>query len=402
MKPLNVEQRWSIAAGTWPVAWQSGNQDAAEPQLDPVRPLRLLIVEDSADDAEIILLGLRRAGVNFESTLAADATEFMQALAAAPDVIVCDYRMPSFGAIEALRLLAEHAPEIPLIVVSRYVGEDTAVGALHLGAVDYLLKDRLARLPQALARAVALARLSREQAQAKLELEQVNRGLSVLSARLLSIQDEERARIARELHDQLGHTLTAAKFQLKSLVRTAAAIGAGDAFDSTLTLLDLAMSEVRNLSTSLFPPQLKLIGLGVAIEALVRQWRSVYDGGIEVSIPDPLPPLGDTLLIAAYRIVQEAMTNAIRHASARRIVVAVAVERSAAQDAGALRLSIRDDGRGFDVEQALRACADGRSIGLTSLQQRAELVGGTVEFVSRRGFGCLLHARLPLLRIPAP
>src|SRR5213594_1090574 len=117
--------------------------------------LRVLIVEDSAADTELILRSLRAGGFTplYERVETAEAMR--QALARQPwDVVLSDYSMPHFDAPAALALLQEHAVDVPFIVVSGSVGEDTAVAVMRAGATDYLMKDRLQRLAPAVGRAV--------------------------------------------------------------------------------------------------------------------------------------------------------------------------------------------------------------------------------------------------------
>ena len=124
----------------------------------------LLIVEDSADDAELMLYALRDATFQFTSIRVETETEYDAALAATlPDVILCDYQLPRFSTDRALQILNQRQLDIPFIVVSHHIGEDAAVTAMHNGASDYLLKNRLGRLPKAIDAAIE-RRISRQQA----------------------------------------------------------------------------------------------------------------------------------------------------------------------------------------------------------------------------------------------
>jgi signal transduction histidine kinase len=122
--------------------------------------LRLLIVEDRADDAELLLAELRRAGYEPEWTLVDTPEGFVAGLAGPPDIIVCDYSLPAMTALDALQILKDLHADIPLIVVSGVMDEDTCVNSLRLGAVDYLLKDRMVRLGPAIEHALSAQRLA--------------------------------------------------------------------------------------------------------------------------------------------------------------------------------------------------------------------------------------------------
>jgi hypothetical protein len=136
------------------------------------QPLRVLILEDSDSDAELVIDHLKQAGFELAWDRVEDEVEFVAALDPDLDVILADFNMPLFGATRALELLKERDLGVPLIVVSGSIGEETAVQVLHSGAADYLLKDRLARLGQAVQRVVTERRLQVEKGRAEAALEE--------------------------------------------------------------------------------------------------------------------------------------------------------------------------------------------------------------------------------------
>jgi CheY-like chemotaxis protein len=116
------------------------------------RPLQILIVEDNVNDANLLVRELRRSGFQFEWQRVDTETEYLAKLNSGLDLILSDYEMPQFNGLRALQLLKEHsALEIPFIIVSGTIGEEKAVVAVQQGAADYLLKDRITRLPAAVA-----------------------------------------------------------------------------------------------------------------------------------------------------------------------------------------------------------------------------------------------------------
>lgn len=117
-------------------------------------PIRVLILEDSAADAELMLRELRKAGLDPTYEVVDTAEEFAARLTPELDLILCDHALPQFGSRQALQLLRSHDLDIPFIIVSGKIGEDVAVEAMRSGAQDYLLKDRLARLGQAAVQAI--------------------------------------------------------------------------------------------------------------------------------------------------------------------------------------------------------------------------------------------------------
>lgn len=122
-------------------------------------PIKLLLVEDSQDDAHLVLAELRRAGFAPEWKRVETEPEYLAELTNLPDIILSDYSMPQFSGLRAVKLLKESGLDIPFILISGTVGEDLAVEAMRFGASDYLLKDRIARLGSALEQALEQKRL---------------------------------------------------------------------------------------------------------------------------------------------------------------------------------------------------------------------------------------------------
>jgi two-component system cell cycle sensor histidine kinase/response regulator CckA len=144
---------------------RSSIDDRVSGPLAPVTPLRVLLVEDCAADAELILDALRRAGIDPQCETVETEREYLAHLSSDLDVILADYSLPGFDGLRALELARELRPDVPFIIVSGTMGEDNAVAAMKKGASDYLLKDRLARLGQA----VCLARERKAHEAAALE-----------------------------------------------------------------------------------------------------------------------------------------------------------------------------------------------------------------------------------------
>ena len=133
--------------------------------------LHVLLVEDSPTDAELVLAALRRSGHALATSVRVDTREeFLRELAQSPDIVLCDYNMPNFSAIEAVRLVKQHAVDLPVIIISGSIGEETAVELMKLGADDYLLKDRLGRLGAAIEHALTQKKLRAQARRAEEEL----------------------------------------------------------------------------------------------------------------------------------------------------------------------------------------------------------------------------------------
>lgn len=144
---------------------------------DAPAALRFVLLEDDPNDAELIELELARNGVNVDWAHVASKQDFLAALGSAtggtaPDLVLADYTLPGFDGLAALRIVLERCPDVPFIFVSGSLGEERAIEALKSGATDYVLKDRLQRLPAVVTRALTEARERRERRQAEVALEE--------------------------------------------------------------------------------------------------------------------------------------------------------------------------------------------------------------------------------------
>src|SRR6202011_3785911 len=159
------------------------------------RPLRLLILEDRPEDADLALHQLRRAGFDPSWRRVEDEAGFRSNLDPELDLIIADYHQPNYDALRALKLLQEVGLQIPFVIVSGAIGEDLAVAAVRLGASDYVLKDRLARLGTAVKNAIEQGELRRRQrvAQAALEHHALHDGLTDLPNRLMLREELQKA-----------------------------------------------------------------------------------------------------------------------------------------------------------------------------------------------------------------
>ena len=212
-----------------------------------------------------------------------------------------------------------------------------------------------------------------------------------LSARLIEAQEEERRRIARELHDGIGQSLAGIKYLLEVGI-TRAKLGEEPTalMQALVPPIQDAVRELRGIMMALRPALLDEIGLIAAIRWLAGEFGAKCAGirfGLRIEVEEPDIPI--SLRAAVFRILQEALTNATRHGKGDRVLV------SLEKADGALALAIEDNGRGFDPD-ALRPGEGGRGFGIGVMQERAALSGGTVEVESRKGKGTTVRARWPL------
>ncbi|MEW6490272.1 MAG: PAS domain S-box protein [Thermodesulfobacteriota bacterium] len=213
--------------------------------------------------------------------------------------------------------------------------------------------------------------------------------LQLLSAELLTAQERERERVARELHDGIGQTLSAVKFQIETAC-------AGDSekrelMESVVARLKGAVDEVRRIGMALRPSILDDLGLLATVGWFCREFRQTYPGfALEPQLSLKEEDVPEPLKIVIFRVLQEALNNVAKHSHAARVRVCLA------READALVLEVADDGVGFDVEAALALRSTRRSLGLDSMRERTQLSGGSFWIDSEAGLGTTVKASWPV------
>ncbi len=354
-------------------------------------PLRAIIVEDTPDDVALLLRALRRAGYAPEYQRVQTADELDAALHAGRwDVVLSDYTLPDFSGLMALHQVAAFDPDMPFIIVSGNIGEDVAVAAMKAGAHDYLIKGNLTRLGAAIERELREAGVRRARRRDEQALLHARLRLQALSNRMLEMQEAERRHIARELHDEIGQSLTAIKLNLEALTRRIGDERVRGLAAEIAGVAGQVLDQVRRLSLDLRPPQLDDLGLRAALQWLVKRHTRDDGPAIELVAPDDLPRLGGQAETACFRVAQEALTNVLRHAGATSVRIELKNED------GQFCLDVHDDGRGFDLAAARARALEGASLGLVGMNERVALAGGEIRLASRSGTGTHVRACFPL------
>jgi len=216
--------------------------------------------------------------------------------------------------------------------------------------------------------------------------------LQMFSRHLIEAQEEERRRIARELHDQIGQVLTAVKMNLHTVQRVCNASEAGSYIWDNIDAVDEALRMVRDLSVDLRPPILDDLGLVTALRWYVDRYRIRTGLEVEVNIEleDQNERFPRELETTFFRIAQESLTNIVRHARATQISLHFA------KDGNALLLSLKDNGVGFDPNTLRRRVPRVATLGLISMQERAHAAGGSIEIQSAVSKGTEVRFRLPV------
>ena len=362
-------------------------------------PLRVLIVDDSAPDAGLLLHQLRRDGFTPTWQRVDNAPDLRSALTDREwDVVLCDFSMPGFSGPEALQLVRASGKDIPFILVTGTIGEEAAVGMMKAGAQDFLLKDHASRLGPAIRRELREAQGRRQQradAQARIDsqrkLEAANRHLRQLSGKIMQVQERERELLSRGLHDDVGQALTGLQLQLEALRRRSSSPADLKSIDDSVQIVGQVLAQVRDLSLDLRPPQLDILGLAAALRWYAERKVSAVPGLALQFTAQSLPPLHVDTETSCFRIVQEAMTNVLRHAQATEVALDIT------HDGGQLCIAITDNGRGFDVRGTYERALRGESLGVLNMQERAGMVGGRVEVESAPG-RTQIQVRMPVTR----
>jgi two-component system, NarL family, sensor histidine kinase UhpB len=225
------------------------------------------------------------------------------------------------------------------------------------------------------------------------QLRESREQLRALTAKLQSIREEEKTRIARDLHDELGQPLTALTMQLQAITSRIETIGpvpeVQPLLDPVVAASKLAaetVTRVQRIALELRPSPLDVVGLALALEAEAQQFQARSGVACEVRLPRSLPALSPDVATALYRIAQEALTNVIRHADAKHVLLRVEV----APDR--ITLQVEDDGRGFDPAVVRSPAA----LGLLGMTERARSLGGDVTFGPGATRGTVVSVSIPL------
>ncbi|MFD0667283.1 histidine kinase [Ramlibacter sp. MAHUQ-53] len=346
------------------------------------RTTRLLCVDDNADDIELLQLALERAAPARAWLVqrVEEAEAFAAALEQPVDLVLCDYHLPRFSPVAALKMLQARDDPPPLVVVTRAIGEQAAVDLLRQGAQDYVTKDRLATLPQVIDRVLEARARAREQARLAAELATAHARLREMSARLVAAQEDERARLARELHDSLGQAMAGMMLHLHAARQLKDADKANAHTDIALSMAQGVVDQLKTLSFALRPAQLNLLGLATTVETAVQElagpagipWSVSTRGAQDGDLGDRAP--------LAVRVVREAVRQAVSGSGARQLRVRL-------RFLPGHRLAVAVSTCGGHAP----AAASGE---LQALQERCELAGGSLRMRGCDGNGATVRAML--------
>ncbi|HUN91721.1 MAG TPA: response regulator [Burkholderiaceae bacterium] len=348
--------------------------------------ISLLVVEDSDLDYELLVALLARDGVRVRAQRVEDEEGMRAALRRGRiDAVVTDHNLPRFDSRLALKVAKEFDADLPVIVVSGEMSEELAVAALHAGADDFILKSRMFRLGPALSRSLVAADDRRSRHRAAAALAESESRLHQLTQHLEAVREDERRRIVREIHDEIGTALTAMKFELVRLEKhLRERHGDTGTVRGALDLLAQVVAASHRIQHNLRPPVLDA-GLVAALQWLVGSFDRRGGIGMRFESNRDEVAIAPERAAAIYRVAQESLNNVVKHAQANH--VAVQLFASAAEVA----LEVADDGVGFDP----RMLDATPGFGLRGLIERARGLGGWAEVNSAPGRGTSIMFAIP-------
>jgi signal transduction histidine kinase len=354
-------------------------------------PINILLVEDNADD--VLLLKRILAAEAELAFILNHQSSLPQALAALDgnsfDIILLDLSLPGSSGLETFTCVHARCAEIPIIVLTGLSDEELATLAVRLGAQDYLVKGRIN--PSLIVRAIRYA-IERKRAEEKMITYQ--KQLRSLASQLALAEERERRRIATELHDHIGQNLAIAKIKLGLLKESAA--GLAGPLKEIQTMIEQAIGYTRSLTFELSPPLLYEFGFEAAVEWLSERIHEQYNIRVEFN-NDPSPkPLSDDVRVLLFQAVRELLNNVVKHAKTSQAFLTVD------KDAHDIRITVEDDGRGFNVAQAFPTTARPNGFGLFNIRERLNQFGGKMKIDSQPDRGTRITLTAPLKQEPNP
>lgn len=350
----------------------------------PLVKLRVLHLEDNDEDHALVSIHLRRGGINADILRVENEADLVEALAQDWDLILSDYNLPGYSGLAALDKVRSMGKLVPFILVSGEIGEDIAVQAMRNGANDYLLKSNLARLAPAALLAIEANRTRIAKQRADLALSRSRQQLRELAQHLQTSIEQERAAIAREIHDDVGGALTAVKFDLAWIARHAGSPEIAERVQQALESVGHAHEASQRIMHNLRPAILEQ-GLVAALQWMTDRFGKRTGLNVAFRTSHETLQLAPGVPLVAYRFAQEALTNVSKHAQAGKVTVDVT------QAGGVLSIEVTDNGKGLSAEDLAKA----RSFGIRGLHERAETVGGWVD-ISSNPDGTTLILSVPL------
>jgi len=340
--------------------------------------LKILHLEDVGIDAELTRRVITKSKIEAEIRVVDNKEAYVEAMIKfAPDVILSDHTLPSFSSKEALHIFLQSGLKIPFILVTATISEEYAVSVIKAGADDYILKDHLERLPEAILNA-----LDKIDKQIKLE-KQKELTINEKTNAVLIAQETERSQMGNELLENINQILAASNLYIDCAISEE---------DKRLVFMQnskkyilMAINEIKKISQLIMPPTLNERGLIESID----NWIAFKRQDIEMNVRTNWGNFDDQLVseklqLTIYRIIQEQLNNTLKYSKARNVYL------SLVQTKNSLELMVKDDGVGFDTSKIKNG------VGLKNIHTRVEIHNGTIILETAPGKGCMLIVAFPL------
>lgn len=341
----------------------------------------VLIVDDDPTARETLVAMLE--GEHYDLQAAKDGIQALQMLEQIqPDLILLDVMMPGMDGYEVCRRIRStpQLAEVPIILLTALDDRASLVRGIESGADDFLSKPADRR--ELTARVRTITRLNRYRT-----LMEQRENIRHMAERAVAAQEEERQRISRELHDDLGQELTTHLLALRNLQEDLS-LPVETMFQRLQSLHDQSyeiLVKIRRLARDLRPPVLDALGLKVAMQTYCTEFTRRTHLPVIFEADTSLPEFPDIYSITLYRVLQEALTNTIKHAQASQVWVDLSLEDDM------VNLTVQDNGIGFSEEKPRS-----NGIGLTGLRERITIAGGMLNINSTLKHGTILSAQFPL------
>lgn len=370
-----------------------GPLEKREDLRDPQKIYRILFLEDNPDDVELMQNELDLANLSYISKGTYKKHEFIDIVKTfQPHVILADYSLQSFDGVKAYKMLRSEGLSVPFILVTGALSEMLALDCLKVGIDDFVLKASYKRLPTAIVRAVEKREAQEAKDKMGEELKKSHEELRQLLHRHHVSLEEERLKIARDLHDELGQMLTALKIDISMLLKKILTTRPFDEryvvneFQSITNLVDNLTQSVKAISRGLRPETLDPLGILESIKCQAIEFEKRNEIICRTILPDQPLELSKELSIAIYRIVQESLTNISRHAQAEEVEIRLSVAGTQ------IFLEIKDDGIGIQEDQVHSS----KSLGLIGLRERVHVLGGVSTITGNPLDGTIITVILPI------
>ncbi len=361
--------------------------------IDHNGEFRILIVDDNIFDSELMLRELhRQEQIKFISQTVTERDSYEKALVNfLPDVVYCDLNITSdFNGVDAIRILKKEYPEVPFVLVTGALNEEVVSICVDEGIDDYVLKTNMARLPLSLINAIKIRKIELQKKEVYEKLVKSEMQVRNFAKHLNQVLEDERAGIAREIHDELGQQLAGIKIGLSMFLKLDGQMPLEGKVNGMMKDVDTTIQSLRKIATQLRPGILDTLGLIPSIVWLGSEFEKKTKISCTQSLHVTEQKFEKNISTCFFRICQEALTNISKHAGASEVTIRVD------QSENELALKISDNGKGIATEKLENPF----SMGLLGMRERANILNAHLLITSQKDKGTVIQIKAKLLPLP--